>query len=141
MKRKLAIFMSFVMLFSTAVILPADKEHPAKAEETVTASGYWTDVAEPFQTKDASGNVLGDSRDNPILIESAEQLAYLAKEINEGTKENNISRGKYYRLEKNIDLTGKYWTAIGIGGQEFQGSFDGNGKVIQGLTVDETKTK
>ena len=39
MKRKLAIFMSFVMLFSTAVILPADKEHPAKAEETVTASG------------------------------------------------------------------------------------------------------
>ena len=49
MKRKLAIFMSFVMLFSTAVILPADKEHPAKAEETVTASGYWTDVAEPFQ--------------------------------------------------------------------------------------------
>ena len=129
MKRKLAIFMSFVMLFSTAVILPADKEHPAKAEETVTASGYWTDVAEPFQTKDASGNVLGDSRDNPILIESAEQLAYLAKEINEGTKENNISRGKYYRLEKNIDLTGKYWTAIGIGGQEFQGSFDGNGKL------------
>lgn len=141
MKRKLAIFMSFVMLFSTAVILPADKEHPAKAEETVTASGYWTDVAEPFQTKDASGNVLGDSRDNPILIESAEQLAYLAKEINEGTKENNISRGKYYRLEKNIDLSGKYWTAIGIYGQEFQGSFNGNGKVIQGLTVDETKTK
>lgn len=38
MKRKLAIFMSFVMLFSTAVILPADKEHPAKAEETVTTS-------------------------------------------------------------------------------------------------------
>lgn len=31
MKRKLAIFMSFVMLFSTAVILPADKEHPAKS--------------------------------------------------------------------------------------------------------------
>ena len=56
-------------------------------------------MAEPFQTKDASGNVLGDSRDNPILIESAEQLAYLAKEINEGTKENNISRGKYYRPE------------------------------------------
>lgn len=51
MKRKLAIFMSFVMLFSTAVILPADKEHPAKAEETVTASGYWTDVAEPFKPR------------------------------------------------------------------------------------------
>ena len=68
MKRKLAIFMSFVMLFSTAVILPADKEHPAKAEETVTASGYWTDVAEPFQTKDASGNVLGSNLRNSLLI-------------------------------------------------------------------------
>lgn len=37
-------------------------------------------------------------------------------------------------------MSSHYWTAIGINGQEFQGHFDGNGKVIQGLSINELKT-
>ncbi len=64
-------------------------------------------------------------REGWTAISSAEELAAISK---------NLS-GKYY-LTANIDLTGKSWTPIGMYFyRPFTGTFDGNGYVIKGLSI------
>lgn len=141
MKRQLAIFMAVVMFFSGSYLLPGVTAAEAKVKTKASQTGSWLDYTEEFKTEDVDGTKLGTSEDKPILIESEGQLAYLAKMVNEGTKDNNLSCDKYFKLTKNLDISDHYWTAIGIGGQEFQGYFDGNGKVIQGLNMNERETE
>ena len=45
------------------------------------------------------------------------------------------SRGKYFKLMNDIDMTGVIWYLIGrsTGDNFFQGNFDGNGKVVRNL--------
>ena len=140
MKRRFAVFMAVVMIFSGSSGLPVTTAAATNAKATSSSSDSWLDYTQEFKTEDAKGTKLGTSEDNPILIESEEQLAYLAKVVNEGTAENNVTCDKYFKLTKSLDLSSHYWTAIGINGQEFQGHFDGNGKVIQGLSINELKT-
>ena len=60
---------------------------------------------------------------SPYLIENVAHLAYIAA--------SDDTEGKYYRLEKDIDLEGKVWnTFIGTSEAPFMGSFDGNGHII-----------
>lgn len=68
---------------------------------------------------------------DPWLIENAEQLAYLAKQVNEGTD----YQWKYFLLVSDLDLSGKEWTPIGINGKSFWGGFDGGGHTITGMTI------
>ena len=107
----------------------------AAIDDGVTeAAPEWSGNAEPFAERDASGAVLGGSESSPILIESAEQLAYLAQQVNNG----NAYKGKYLKLADNIDiinLANKPWTPIGNRNAGFCGHFDGNGKRIYGLNV------
>ena len=80
----------------------------------------------------------------PILIETAAELAYLAKQVNAkgnltltsgGTIQNNGGFfGKYFALSADIDLEGGNWTPIG-GDNPFRGHFDGRGYTVKGLTV------
>ena len=94
----------------------------------------WSGKAEPFAETDASGKTLGDAEASPILIESAEQLAWLSQKVNEGTN----YAGKYFKLADDIDiinLANKPWTPIGNSSKSFSGHFDGNGKRIYGLNV------
>lgn len=73
-----------------------------------------------------------------ITIETAEELAGLAEEVNEG---NNFA-GKTIRLACDMDMANRTWTPIGLGNRNilgdetnaFSGTFDGNGKKIVGLT-------
>ena len=71
---------------------------------------------------------------NPYLIQSAENLAYLANLVNNGTS----VAGDYYRLMVDIDLNGSQtfqWTPIGNATHSFSGNFDGNNHTISNLFI------
>ena len=68
---------------------------------------------------------------DPWLIENAEQLAYLAQQVNEGTD----YQWKHFRLVSDLDLSGEEWTPIGTHGKSFRGGFNGDGHTITGMTI------
>lgn len=71
---------------------------------------------------------------DPYLISSAEELAWLAQEVNAG-------RGASYNavLCKNIDLKDEEWTPIGKNySYVYKGTFDGGGYTISGLKINST---
>ena len=90
-------------------------------------SGEWKDYA-------ANGYASGDgTKENPYVINTAAQFAYMAKDI-AGT--NNISKGKYYVLDADVDLGAYYWNPIGMdNNHRFLGDFDGRGHVVKNLRV------
>jgi hypothetical protein len=74
-----------------------------------------------------------------FTISKPEQLAGLAKLVNSKTAS---MKGKTVKLGKDIDLSGKDWTPIGVslwitGGvyEGFAGTFDGCGKTITGMRI------
>ena len=72
----------------------------------------------------ASASLKGEgTAENPYLIESAEDLAFLAKSVDEGT----TYAGKYITQTADIDLGNKTWNIIGNDGKQFNGLYDGKG--------------
>lgn len=93
--------------------------------EGIPVSPAWTGtVATGFNS--GSG-----TQDDPYIIMTGEQLAYLAQQVNGGT----TYASTYFRLGISIDLGGKEWTPIGNSSRSFQGKFDGNGNSILGLSI------
>lgn len=84
----------------------------------------WIESAAEFAVGDGSQGA-------PYQIATAEELANLAKMVNDG-KTND---GTYFELAADIDLDGKEWTPIGTKDNQFAGKFSGNGKTIRNLTV------
>lgn len=76
------------------------------------------------------GGGTGEEND-PYQISTAAQLAYLAKQVNEGTDYQRV----HFRLVSDLDLSGKEWTPIGTDGKIFWGGFDGGGHTITGMTI------
>lgn len=72
----------------------------------------------------------GDSSD-PYIIKTAEQLAFLAKQVNGG----ETYQGKYFQLEADLDLSGSEWTPIGTETVPFSGKFSGNGHVLTNVKI------
>ncbi len=69
----------------------------------------------------------------PYIIRTAEELAGFAKLVNEGT----TFAGKTVTLGNDIDLSKYVWPGIGVykdDTKSFQGTFDGAGKTISGVT-------
>lgn len=80
----------------------------------------------------ADGFAAGDgTQDNPFQIETAAQLAYFAKAVNEG----NWYDGEYIILKNNIDLNNQEWTPIGIYRSSFRGNFDGGDHTVTGMLI------
>lgn len=71
------------------------------------------------------------TKEEPWLIENAEQLAYLAQQVNNGTD----YKREHFRLVSDLDLRGNEWTPIGTEGNLFWGGFDGDGHTITGMTI------
>lgn len=71
------------------------------------------------------------TKEEPWLIENAEQLAYLAQQVNNGTDYER----EHFLLVSDLDLSGEEWTPIGTGGKSFWGGFDGGGHTITGMTI------
>ena len=85
---------------------------------------------------------------DPYLISTPEDLAELATDVNGGNNYN----GKFFKLTNDIDLTaylssggagydgGAGWMPIGYLTNQFNGSFDGDGYAIYGLTINRPAT-
>ncbi len=104
-------------------------------------SEEWTDyAADSF----ASGK---GTKEDPYIINSPEQLAKLAKDINSGIKDQEYTHNQeYFLLGNDIDLSAHRWIPIGSGTStssfhSFTGYFDGGNKTISGLYVDESSEK
>lgn len=92
------------------------------------------------------------SKTNPYEIATAEQLAKLAHDVNNGNTPQAFL-GKYFKLTADIDLSGGIWMPIGkyynygnSNNRLFFGKFDGNGHVIKNMhiqweDVDDKKAK
>lgn len=92
-------------------------------------------------TADTSWFDSSDVKDS-YEIATAEQLAGLAKIVNSG--EGADFAGKTFYLQKDLDLGGHEWTAIGnlptaSDGTAFYGNFDGQGHEIKNMTTTTQK--
>jgi hypothetical protein len=144
------------VVVSVAMIATRDKEHTAQAG--VSASGNWVNYTSNAWLDvnnerycDYNGQTVGESKDYPYLISSAEELAYLGTIGDSGQ-----FAGKYIQLGakcgetlSEIDLSAHYWTPInfygGDNGSVFLDNvaahFDGNNVVIKGLNIKNTYTE
>lgn len=71
------------------------------------------------------------TEEDPWLIENAEQLAYLAQQVNNGTD----YKWNHFLLFSDLDLNGNEWMPIGTDSNPFWGGFDGGGHTITGMTI------
>ncbi len=111
MKKLLSIFVLVAMLLATVVIGTS-----AAAWDGTTASTY----------------LVGEgTAENPYRIASAEDLAFLAKDVDGG----NSYEGKYVIQTADIDLGNKEWNPIGTKGKPFSGVYDGKGFKITNMYI------
>ncbi len=86
-------------------------------------------------SKDFEG-LAANTVDNVVTIETAEQFAAFAANVNENKMEY---RGMTVELASDLDLNDIAWTPIGqTGATEFKGVFDGNGYTISNLYINNT---
>ena len=87
----------------------------------------------------ASSSILGSgTQSNPYIISKAEDLAYLAKQVQKGETYSSGSTRKYFEQTAPINLTGKIWLPIGGNSLReattaFGGVYNGRGFAIIGL--------
>ena len=96
------------------------------------------DTNNPWDGKTETAYTGSGTEADPYLIASADQLAYFRTQVDNG----NSFKGKFVKLNNSITLSGKLFDPIGWGyvntewnrdgadGKVFQGTFDGNGKII-----------
>ncbi len=108
---------------------------PDLINKSSTATQSWNGTASSlFQSGEGS-------RENPYIIETPEQLAFLAQTVNAG----NSYSGKYFRIMNDLDLGGaskKSWIPIGNSeATSFAGTLWGEDKIISNLFFDAGKSK
>ena len=72
------------------------------------------------------------SGEKSYIIANANGLKWLATEVNSG----NTFAGYTMTLADDIDLNGDAWAPIGTSTYPFAGNFDGNGKTIKNISID-----
>lgn len=100
-------------------------------------NGIWTDYA----AIDFAGG--SGTAEDPWQIETAEQLAKLAVDVNSGIVDKTHAK-EYFVLTADLDLSAHRWIPIGYGDSNdsfhaFSSYFNGNNKTITGLYIDETQ--
>jgi len=89
---------------------------------------------------------------DPFLIENAQQLAYLAYQVNNGFGAGSghiVGAGRYYNLTVDVNLNGNttlQWTPIGYWNSDadyyaFGGHFDGNNHIISGVFIENESNR
>ncbi|WP_027400042.1 GLUG motif-containing protein [Anaerovorax odorimutans] len=129
--RRLAILMGLCMVISLMPAMPV-------MAETVPDTSVWSGSAEGDFPAD------GGTEGNPYIIKTAEQLAYLAQQVKDGTD----YAGKYFELQNDIVLNenvlngagelnaeGTTWTPMGNEAHHFTGNFNGRGHSIKGIYI------
>ena len=99
------------------------------------ALDIWDGTASPWTNGDGTVS-------NPYLIETAENLAYLAEKVNEGYQAQGMEvfKGVYFLMTDDFDLNNINWTPIGnvnmsMQGHYFAGIFDGWYHTIDHLKI------
>lgn len=110
----------------------------AGSTEPIVVNGSWQDVADTSWY---------DEEKTTFTITTAEQLAGLAKLVNEMDGDINIDpmEGKTILLGADIDLSGKEWVPIAYCEPKmenhvyFTGCFDGQNHTISGIYINQDK--
>lgn len=126
----------WLTVFLFLLVLVSGISMTAYGEDAAPSTDDWSNyAAESFEG--GSG-----TKDNPYLIGTPEQLAKLAKDVNEGTSYT----GEYFKLTADLDLSAHVWMPIGLHrriyaevefNKPFEGNFNGSGKKISGMIVDQ----
>ncbi len=112
----------------------------------------WQVSAQPWDGTSAEVWTQGEGTEQaPYLIEKPSNLAYLSQKVTAGES----YEGKFFKLTTNLDMNGKDFPVIGYYYEKadpetgdpiedmshyFAGVFDGNHKMIDGLTITKTNT-
>ena len=144
----------FVSLESTTQNAITNYELDITSKRVIYSSfnnGYWDfdenflessfeDVSKyPTNLERAEKYIWSDFRASSVSVNifTAEDLAAFAYMVNNG----NDYEGLVVNLERDIDLSGKYWVPIGTKDYPFRGVFNGNNHSIKYVSVNENSLK
>ena len=115
MKKFTSILLALTMLATMTVLM------------IPTASAAWDGSS-------VSAGLVGSGTEfDPYLISSENDLAFVAKQVNDAV---TTYAGEYFKLTVDLDLGNKLWTPIGqLKANYFSGHFDGDGHTISNLNV------
>jgi len=91
-----------------------------------------SETLEPYNSKEFYMKI--NWEDKEISISNEAQLREFATLINSGEKDFNDC---VITLADNIEISGGEWIAIGTPEHSFKGEFDGNGKIIRGVYINQ----
>ncbi|MBQ8468265.1 MAG: hypothetical protein IJ542_00735 [Clostridia bacterium] len=77
----------------------------------------------------------GTSEDDPYLVANGDGLEDVAEDV--CSADSKLYNG-HINLVNDVDLSGKEWQPIGSGRYPFEGTFNGNGKVVKNLNIEVT---
>lgn len=131
MKKFISFVLVALLLLSTLTGCASNTNNTTPNTED-TQNGIQTYGPNAWDGSIASSFDGGDgSEGDPYRIATAEQLAFLASEINSGTS----YPGKYFALTSDIELADHPWTPIGSSEHPFSGNFDGRGYKIKNAQI------
>ena len=79
------------------------------------------------------------TEEDPYLVASGADLAYIAKVVNEAAASTTNFKGQYFKMTKSIDLGGKALMIGSYSGSKvFHGFFDGNNCSIRGINATQS---
>ena len=100
-------------------------------------------VKSPARSADSAVPEGDGTKTAPYRLATADDLMWFAEQVNKTAKKGTSALCAV--LTADIDLTGRDWTPIGAATNTYSdyvaygGVFDGNGKTISGLSIDNTK--
>ena len=111
--------------------------HDAAATYTFTI--YYSEV-DVWDGVSVSTSLQGSgTAEDPYLVQSGADLAYIAKVVNDSTAKTANFQGQYFKMTKSIDLNGNELMIGGYtAGKEFHGYFDGNNCAIKGINAKQS---
>ena len=136
MKKLLSVLLALSMLLGVCLAIPVSAD-TATPENVSKWDGTLPETHSSFKTLDGTLANKG-TQSNPYIIESAADLANLAKAI----QANTATWGMYFSLLCDIDMNGHKW--VGIGNttgtdRRFEGIFLGNNHVIYNLQMESNE--
>ncbi|MFR8854765.1 MAG: GLUG motif-containing protein [Oscillospiraceae bacterium] len=142
LKRCCAAAMAFVMIISLSVPVNAATigNTAAEGDDEITTdeSRDVSDIKDGRNVR--SEGILGNGTETePYEIRTAEDLKFVAEKVNAGDASYNKA---YYKLTDDINLNGsegEQWIPIGTASNKFMGTFDGNGRIISNLYINDTE--
>ncbi len=109
------------------------------ATKTYTFTIYYSEVDVWDGTSVSSSLAGSGTAEDPYLVQSGADLAYIAKVVNDAAAATTNFSGNYFKMTKSIDLNGN---ELLIGGytadKRFYGYFDGNNCSIRGINATQS---